>query len=270
MHFFVVGALATAVFAHRGHGRKGGMWWGAAPECAQSCLSSVYEEEATITSWPGPDHFCTATAVAPLSSCLSESCTATPTAWTSLSSLSESLCSVYASCTSDSTAVFTLTRPTDTNDYGYGKGPWRTYTGDGTITVTGCPTYGFGMHGGFGPYGGWTPWGGERPDDAFWGWGYGWSSLTTYTEVATTTITLNGTTTESLVTETLAMAVTDGTTTTSTVGSDGSGDATATGEGSQQTASDGDNDEDPSAGNVNELTVLGAALAAVVAIAGLL
>lgn len=149
-----------------------------------------------------------------MSTCLLDGCASTPTAWTSFSSMRKSLCDVWTTCAYDTEAVYTLSlpTPTDTNDYYYERGPWRTYTGDSIVTVTGCPTDGYG-YGAFGNHG---PWGGD-PYGPFWGWGYGWSSLNTIT----TTMTEMSDGKETVTVATVAQAVSDGETMTSIVGSDG-------------------------------------------------
>lgn len=265
--------LVTVAFARRGHGRKGHMWWGGAPECAHNCLSSVYHEDATITAWPGPGHFCTEDAAAPLSTCLEASCTETPTAWTSFSSLRESICSVYASCTEASDQVYTLTysAPTRTGTPRWG-GRWSTYTGDGTITVTGCPTDGFGYGLGFGGHRGWMPWRGDRPDDGFWGWGYGWSGYTTYETTMTETVTdENGDETETETVETVAQAVTDGTTTTSPLGTIATAESDDGGDGDGGDGDDGNaNGNGNNAASGSEVKIVGVALAALLGVAAAL
>ncbi|RYP32789.1 hypothetical protein DL767_005037 [Monosporascus sp. MG133] len=95
-------------------------WWKGAPECAQSCLSSAFssatvppsssgDEEAnsaTTTAppppfWPAQEAYCDDPDVAGAAgSCVRGACAATPAVFTSYSSLSSSLCSRYAACTS--------------------------------------------------------------------------------------------------------------------------------------------------------------------------
>ncbi|KAI1163939.1 hypothetical protein F5B18DRAFT_297316 [Nemania serpens] len=89
-------------------------WWSGAPECAQSCLSSAWTvTSGTVTSWwPQQSEYCDAKKGKSVGSCISGACskTAAAAAFTSYSSLSSSLCSRYASCTSaGSTGVHTLT-----------------------------------------------------------------------------------------------------------------------------------------------------------------
>jgi len=172
--------------------------------------------------------------------------------------MSESLCSVYSSCTSSSDAVYTIThtwsgtRPTI----------WGTYT-DSVITVTGCPTGSFGW-GGPGHHGG-MPWGDDSGDyhDAWWGWGSGWSGLTTMTTTMTSTMTTSGSTTESVTIATVAQAVSDGTTQTSTVSAEAastSSSSSSSGQGSGAAGRD----------STAAVKVVGAALGAIVVLAGLL
>ncbi|RYP89713.1 hypothetical protein DL770_004154 [Monosporascus sp. CRB-9-2] len=95
-------------------------WWTGAPECAQSCLSSVFSSATASPSSSGDEGVSSATTTAPppsfwpaqqaycddpdaagaAGSCVRGACAATPAVFTSYSSLSSSLCSRYASCTS--------------------------------------------------------------------------------------------------------------------------------------------------------------------------
>ncbi|RYO74229.1 hypothetical protein DL764_010911 [Monosporascus ibericus] len=95
-------------------------WWKGAPECAQSCLSSAFSSVtaslsssgdegtsgATTTApppsfWPAQQAYCDDPDAAGVAgSCVRGACAATPAVFTSYSSLSSSLCSRYASCTS--------------------------------------------------------------------------------------------------------------------------------------------------------------------------
>ncbi|RYP49042.1 hypothetical protein DL768_005182 [Monosporascus sp. mg162] len=100
-------------------------WWQGAPECAQSCLSSAFssataspssssssssgdEEASSATTtapppsfWPAQQVYCdNPDAAGAAGSCVRGACAATPAVFTSYSSLSSSLCSRYASCTS--------------------------------------------------------------------------------------------------------------------------------------------------------------------------
>ncbi|KAK1836981.1 hypothetical protein QBC39DRAFT_325796 [Podospora conica] len=207
-------ATVTAVLASAAGANA--QWFGQAPECVQSCLKSQW---STATSgWPAPTEYCGAGQAAPAATCISSACAATPTAITSYSSLSSSLCDKIASCSkAGSTGVMTLTAPafTGTGFPGFGggrggpggpggrpgggpggpfggaggHGPWgadgitRTWTG-GVYTVTGCPFAGSPWAGGpdgwNGGLGG-SPWGN-------WGAGWKWSTATkTITQVLTIT-----------------------------------------------------------------------------------
>ncbi|KAI1798723.1 hypothetical protein F4811DRAFT_165235 [Daldinia bambusicola] len=90
-------------------------WWRGAPGCAQSCLSSAWSSPtATVTSgWPAQSEYCDAERGSSIGSCISSACAATSsssTAFESYSSLSSSLCSRYAECSSaGSTGVRTVT-----------------------------------------------------------------------------------------------------------------------------------------------------------------
>ncbi|RYP77867.1 hypothetical protein DL771_000964 [Monosporascus sp. 5C6A] len=95
-------------------------WWEGAPECAQSCLSSAFSSATASSSSSGNEEASSATTTAPpppfwpaqqaycddpdaagaAGSCVRSACAATPAVFTSYSSLSSSLCSRYASCTS--------------------------------------------------------------------------------------------------------------------------------------------------------------------------
>ncbi|KAI8627000.1 hypothetical protein F5Y19DRAFT_184862 [Xylariaceae sp. FL1651] len=89
-------------------------WYNGAPECAQSCLSSAWVgPSGTTTSWwPQQSAYCDEGKGSSVGSCISDACTSTSSAFTSYSSLSASLCSRYASCTSaGSTGVQTITYP---------------------------------------------------------------------------------------------------------------------------------------------------------------
>ncbi|KAL2016295.1 hypothetical protein VTK56DRAFT_3894 [Thermocarpiscus australiensis] len=196
----VTAVLAPAVVAHA-------QWWGGAPECAHECFSSYWSSAA---NWPAPTSYCNAKPGASVSKCINSACEATPTAITSYSSLSASLCSRWSSCSSaGATGVYTISAPAFTGAWGPGKygggGPWhgnnadsdndndddcdewtRTWTG-GVYTVTGCEWNGnpwAGGPGGWGPGGagvGWGPW-------APWGKDWKWSTHTqTITRVVTVT-----------------------------------------------------------------------------------
>ncbi|KAI0174704.1 hypothetical protein BJ166DRAFT_154541 [Pestalotiopsis sp. NC0098] len=141
-------------------------WWAGAPACAQSCLSSAFggNESATSADWPSQTDYCDENNGNDVGSCLSSSCSATSTAWSSYQTLSSSLCSQWSSCTSaGSTGVHTITVPSGTVTWG-APGGW--------------PTGGWG-----GPNGGWGgssggPNGGpvgpdNHPGGGPGGWGWG-------------------------------------------------------------------------------------------------
>ncbi|KAK4453563.1 hypothetical protein QBC34DRAFT_210285 [Podospora aff. communis PSN243] len=247
-------------------------WWGGAPECAQQCFSSVWE---TASTWPAPTSYCGATQAPTVASCISSACSATPTAITSYSSLSASLCSRWESCSSaGSTGVLTISAPayTGTGAWGpggrwgpggpggEGKGPWgaeytgtKTWTG-GVYTVTGCEWNGSPWAGGPGGWGagglGGSPWGN-------WGAGWKWSTATqTVTQIIT--ITTGGVTSfsTSIGLATVAQAVSGDITQTSII-TDGS--ARPTGNAAPGGMSD-----------VAGVKVMGALLGGVVAVAGML
>lgn len=251
----VAAVLASAAGANA-------QWFGQAPECAvsltlslhvpcnpstitnpplqQSCLKSQW---STATGgWPAPTEYCGAGQVAPAATCISSACAATPTAITSYSSLSSSLCEKIASCSkAGSTGVMTLTAPafTGTGFPGFaggrggpgggpfgggggpggahggpfggagGHGPWgadgitRTWTG-GVYTVTGCPFAGSPWAGG--PDG----WNGGLGGSPWGNWGAGWKwSTATKTITQVLTITEAGSTrvTTSVGLATVAQAV---------------------------------------------------------------
>ncbi|KAI1357434.1 hypothetical protein F5Y08DRAFT_163709 [Xylaria arbuscula] len=240
-------ALPTTVLA--------GQWWNGAPECAQSCLSSAWTgPTGTTTSWwPQQSEYCDEEKGNSIGSCIDSACTSTSTAWTSYSSLSSSLCSRYASCTSaGSTGVQTLTYsggpvtwaapggwgpggkygPGGHGGYGgqwggpngsdYSKywSDWssaysasQTWSG-GVVTVTGCAFDGSPWF--VGPSCGWNGLGGFN---GFVGWGSGWSwgPTSTGTVTVTTTNAEGQTTTETGV-GTVAVAISGTLTTSSLVG----------------------------------------------------
>ncbi|KAI3327213.1 hypothetical protein HD806DRAFT_386398 [Xylariaceae sp. AK1471] len=102
-------------------------WWNGAPGCAQSCLSSAWTSPSGTTTswWPQQSEYCDEGKGSSIGNCISDACSATSTAYTSYSSLSSSLCSRYASCTSaGSTGVQTLT-------YSGGPVTWATPGGWG-------------------------------------------------------------------------------------------------------------------------------------------
>lgn len=150
-------------------------WWGGAPGCAvslhprspflfpfpysnpiqQPCFSSLWSSATSNSAWPAPTNYCGATQAASVSSCISSACSTIPTVLASYGSLSSSLCSRWASCTSaGSTSVYTVSVPAFTGAWGgpgrgAGDWPWKdddgedwpmTWTG-GVYTVTGCEWY---------------------------------------------------------------------------------------------------------------------------------
>ncbi|KAI1733863.1 hypothetical protein F4680DRAFT_378294 [Xylaria scruposa] len=226
-------------------------WWDGAPECAQSCLSSAWAgpTDTTTSWWPQQSEYCDAGKGSSIGNCISDACTATSTAYTSYSSLSSSLCSRYASCTSaGSTGVQTLTYPGGPvtwaapggwgGRYYGGRGPgnewggpngsdysqywsdWasaysgsKTWSG-GVVTVTGCAFDGSPWF--VGPNCGWNGLGGFN---GFVGWGSGWSWGPTQTETVTVTTTdANGQQTTETGVGTVAVAISGTLTTSSLIG----------------------------------------------------
>ncbi|KAM7208866.1 hypothetical protein V8F20_000744 [Naviculisporaceae sp. PSN 640] len=191
----VTAVLAPAALA------QANPWWGGAPDCAQNCFSSFWST-ATGAQWPAPTNYCGATQAGSVSSCINSACSATPTAVTSYSSLSSSICAKWSSCSSvGSTSVYTVSLPAFTGSWGPGKGghwggrdhngPWgdgdgngngwwgdsagatRTWTG-GVYTVTGCEWDGSPWAGGPGGWGA----GGGRGGSPWGPWGHGWAWTT--------------------------------------------------------------------------------------------
>ncbi|KAI1141192.1 hypothetical protein F5Y05DRAFT_301915 [Hypoxylon sp. FL0543] len=247
---------ATTVAAVMAPSASAAQWWAGAPGCAQSCLSSAFTTpSSTVTSaWPAQSAYCDASAGSSVGSCISSACAATSsaTAWESYSSLSSSLCSRYAACTSaGSTGVQTITYsagpvtwaapggwgskalgpfnggpagPANASSSGDGYrqywSDWasafsssRTWTG-GVATVTGCAFDGSPWF--VGPGCGWN---GQGGFDGWVGWGSGWSwgPTTTETVTYTTTDTAGGTTTATGVAA-VALAVSGTLTTSTTLG----------------------------------------------------
>jgi len=102
--------LAPAVVLARGP------WWDGAPNCAQDCFASYW---SSSEKWPEPTNYCGVTQAASAADCINRSCSATPTAYTSYSSLASSLCSRWSSCSAaGSTAVQTITAPGVTVSWG--------------------------------------------------------------------------------------------------------------------------------------------------------
>lgn len=94
-------------------------WWGGAPDCAHSCFSSYWP---SANAWPSPTSYCSASQGAAVSSCINSACSATPTAVTSYSSLSSSICAQWSSCSAaGSTSVYTISAPAFTGAWGPGK-----------------------------------------------------------------------------------------------------------------------------------------------------
>ncbi|KAM7186597.1 hypothetical protein V8F33_011737 [Rhypophila sp. PSN 637] len=195
----ITAALALVAFA------QANPWFGGAPDCAQNCFSSFWST-ATDSQWPAPTNYCGATQAASVSSCINSACSATPTAVTSYSSLSSSICARWSSCsTAGSTSVYTVSLPAFTGSWGPGSGHWggnhhgggngnggpwgdgngpngwwgtgvdatKTWTG-GVYTVTGCEWDGSPWAGGPGGYG----MGGGRGGSPWGPWGKGWTWAT--------------------------------------------------------------------------------------------
>ncbi|KAI0010453.1 hypothetical protein F4779DRAFT_307205 [Xylariaceae sp. FL0662B] len=162
-------------------------WWHGAPECAQSCLSSAYAAATSTANsswWPAQSDYCDGNSGSGVASCISSGCSATLTAYTSYSALSESLCSRYASCTSaGSTGVQTIT-------YAGGPVTWAAPGGWGSKGEQqqhgGPPESGFG-NGGEPPQGG-PQWGGPNDSAAVSRYWSEWASASTWSGgVATVT-----------------------------------------------------------------------------------
>ncbi|KAI2619560.1 hypothetical protein GGR54DRAFT_118145 [Hypoxylon sp. NC1633] len=106
---------ASTVAAVMAPSAASAQWWKGAPGCAQSCLSSAWSSPtATVTSgWPAQSAYCDAGGQgSSVGSCISAACAtaSSTTAYESYTSLSSSLCSRYAECTSaGSTGVRTIT-----------------------------------------------------------------------------------------------------------------------------------------------------------------
>ncbi|VBB73497.1 Putative protein of unknown function [Podospora comata] len=233
-------------------------WYGGAPECAQSCMSSLWDADST---WPAPTSYCAEpTQAAPLISCISSACSASPTAVTSYSSLSASLCAQWASCSAaGSTGVLTVSAPAFTGAWGSGRGSnawggdgeWTKTWAGGVYTVTGCEWNGNPWAGG---PGGWGP-GGEAGGSPWGPWGKGWKwSTETQTVTRVFTGVDNGVTSfsTSIGLATVALAVSGDSTTTSFL-AQATGNAAA--EGSKVDSG---------------VRIMGAVLGGVVAVAGLL
>jgi len=266
----------------------GGPWYGGAPECAQDCFSSYWT--SSTDNWPAPTNYCGASQANDVQSCLSSACEATPTAWTSYSSLSSSLCSQWSSCTAEgSTGVYTASLPGFTGTWdgkwdkragpgGGGPGGWgpgdsswggwasdgwqgtKTWTG-GVYTVTGCEWDGSPWAGGPGGWGA----GGGRGGSPWGPWGKGWTWSTATTTVTQVITSVNGDITAlstSVGLATVAQAV--------------SGDQTSTSiiSGAQATSGSGSGSSAAGSGKVSEaaagVKIMGALLAGFVGVAALL
>lgn len=147
----------------------------------QSCLSSAYGGNASATSadWPSQTDYCDSNNGNDVGGCLSSSCSATSTAWSSYQALSSSLCSQWASCTSaGSTGVHTITVPSGTVTWG-APGGWPTnFGGNGGDNGPNNGGWGPGNHPGpdnhpNGPPGGWGS--GDSTDGAYSLWSQ-WAS----------------------------------------------------------------------------------------------
>ncbi|KAI0805173.1 hypothetical protein GGR55DRAFT_301194 [Xylaria sp. FL0064] len=296
MKFLVLAAAVQAVTA--------GQWWNGAPECAQSCLSSAWAgPSGTTTSWwPQQSEYCDNDKGKTIGDCINSACSSTETAYTSYSSLSSSLCSRYASCTSaGSTGVQTLTYsggpvtwaapggwggrffPSGRNPGDGAAGQWggpngtdysqywsdwaSAYSGSttwsgGVVTVTGCAFEGSPWF--VGPNCGWNGLGGFN---GFVGWGSGWSWGPTQTETVTVTTTdSNGQTTTETGVGTVAIAVSGTLTTSSVVGVL----AEATGGSSGNNANAAHRMTGPGAEGSIVTVFLGLGLGTVLAVAGML
>jgi hypothetical protein len=155
-------------------------WWGGAPECAQTCLSSAWSSaSATAASatggngwWPQQSDYCADDKRSNVQDCLAKDCSATPTAVSSYSSLASSLCSAWASCTAaGSTGAQTFTYPGGPVTWG-APGGWSGAGGNGN-----------GPRGGnFGGSGGFGGWGGDSSDSKVWSeWADAYSGSKTWT-----------------------------------------------------------------------------------------
>ncbi|KAL8323434.1 hypothetical protein RB593_005057 [Gaeumannomyces tritici] len=258
-------------------------WWGGAPQCASSCMSSAWNNP---TSWPEPTSLCAGGTPA-VATCVQSACAATPTVWSSYSSLSSSLCSKYASCTSGGTgAVRTITATggtwnggwwNDANKWGgpdgkgwngNGKGGWKrdgphgfggpggkdwpkTLTSGQVYTVTGCD-WNDGYWGGFG-------WGVGKGGP--WGWGTGWTAQATSTGMVTKTWTAGGSAFTTTAPATFAVAVSGSVTSTATLGLAQQAEATGT------PGTPGTPAPNAAAGSNSGVKVAGAALAGFVGVA---
>ncbi|KAI1487656.1 hypothetical protein F5X96DRAFT_648907 [Biscogniauxia mediterranea] len=274
-------------------------WWGGAPECAQSCLSSAWSSPTGTTTswWPAQSEYCDTDHSDDVGDCVSSACTSTSTAWSSYSSLSSSLCSRYESCTSaGSTGVRTITYPGgpvtwaapggwgskafgggfpgeggqwggpgNASDYSQYWSDWASaYSGSktwtgGVATITGCAFDGSPWF--VGPECGWNGRGGFN---GWVGWGEGWSWGPTQTETVTVTTTnSDGAQTTQTGIGTVALAVSGDYTTSTILGAVETG-ASSAGNPAPRLAG-------PGGAEGSAVTVLmGVALGAVVAVAGML
>ncbi|KAI1820073.1 hypothetical protein F4861DRAFT_90613 [Xylaria intraflava] len=235
-------------------------WWNGAPECAQSCLSSAWTGPSGTTSswWPQQSEYCDEDKGNSIGDCINDACADTKTAYTSYVSLSSSLCSQYASCTSaGNTGVQTITYPggpvtwaapggwSGPGKYFGGHGPgngnngggqWGNVNGSGynsqywsdwASAYSGSKTWSGGVVTVTGcPFAG-SPWfvgpncgwNGLGGFNGFVGWGSGWSWGPTQTQTVTVTTTdADGHQTTETGLGTIAVAVSGTLTTSSLVG----------------------------------------------------
>ncbi|KAG6367388.1 hypothetical protein INS49_001577 [Diaporthe citri] len=249
--------MKTATLAALASGAAA-QWWGGAPDCAQSCLSSKWASSTPTSAWPEPTSYCDGDDTNSVGSCLSSACSATPTAWSSYSSASSSICAAWSSCSSvGSTGVYTVSWPAASGGWGPGGGSSDGWSSSGRSGFGGGNG---GRGGGGGGWGGWTssytasqvtvtgcPWDGSPwigpggdGDNAGWGgwgaWGHGWTWSTHSTTVTETVTGSNGNVVVSTGLAQVAEAVSgDVTSTTTLTGSDAT--ATATASSSSSTSS---------------------------------
>lgn len=154
-------------------------WWGGAPECAQTCLSSAWSSVSATAAatggngwWPKQSDYCADDKRSNVQDCLAKDCSATPTAVSSYSSLASSLCSAWSSCTAaGSTGVQTITYPGGPVTWG-APGGWSGMGGN----VNGPRGGNFGGPGGAGG------WGGDSSDSKVWSeWADAYSGSKTWT-----------------------------------------------------------------------------------------
>ncbi|KAH6855150.1 hypothetical protein B0I37DRAFT_49129 [Chaetomium sp. MPI-CAGE-AT-0009] len=294
-----------AVSAFLGHAALAhAQWWAGAPGCAHDCFSSWW---SSATAWPAPTSYCSASQGASVSSCLQEACSATPTAVTSYSSLSSSLCSQWSSCSSaGSTGVYTISAPAFTGNWN-GPGNWggrhrgngdddddndindddwdydwdndgtddrdqwdqwtRTWSG-GAYTVTGCEWNGNVWAGGPGGCG---PGGAGGSPWGPWGRGWSWSTVTqTVTRVLTVTDSAGATALSTSVgLAAVALAASGDVTSTSVIGAAETGDG-SNGDGDGGASATGGVEGAAGRNEARGVKVVGAVLGGVVVVAALL